>query len=132
MSSAVIFQIQSFLIMSLMVFGIYQRTNRKLHVKVMATAIIWDVILILQIELSRSAIGKAVQVMTNPMMLKIHLFFALGSVVLYILMVITGRRLLAGDDEVKPTHKKLGWTTITFRILTFVTSFWAVAPKVLP
>ncbi|EQC46042.1 hypothetical protein M900_1812 [Bacteriovorax sp. Seq25_V] len=130
MSSAVIFQIQSFLIMSLMIFGIYQRTNRKLHVKVMATAIIWDIILILQIELSRSAIGKAVQVLTNTMMLKIHLFFALGSVILYILMIITGRRLLAGDDDIRSKHKTLGWTTLVFRVLTFVTSFWAVAQKV--
>ncbi|WP_198295970.1 hypothetical protein [Bacteriovorax sp. Seq25_V] len=96
----------------------------------MATAIIWDIILILQIELSRSAIGKAVQVLTNTMMLKIHLFFALGSVILYILMIITGRRLLAGDDDIRSKHKTLGWTTLVFRVLTFVTSFWAVAQKV--
>lgn len=127
MSSAMIFQIQSFTIMCVMIFGITQRKNRNLHVKTMATAMIWDVLLILQIELTRSAIAKASAVMTNPLMLKIHLFFAIGSVVLYIMMVISGRKMLSGDMSVRAKHKVLGWTTLVFRIMTFVTSFWAVA-----
>lgn len=112
--------------MCIMAFGIYHKRNRSLHVKIMSSAMIWDVILILQIELSRSAIEKASKVMTNPMMLKIHLFFAISCVLLYIAMVITGRKLLAGDNEIRNKHKILGMTTFAFRILTFVTSFYAV------
>ncbi len=93
----------------------------------MSVVIIWDILLILQIELTRSAIVKASQVMTNPMMLKIHLFFAIGSVVLYVLMIMSGRKLLKGDISVRPKHKKLGWTTLAFRTLTLVTSYWAVS-----
>lgn len=126
-TSAIVFQIQSILILSLMIFGVIMRRQRKLHVKTMATAIIWDLLLILQIEVSRNAIVKASKVMTNPLMLKIHLFFAIGSVVLYVMMIITGRKLLAGDNKVRSKHKILGWTTLTFRILTFVTSFFAVS-----
>ncbi|CBW27086.1 putative membrane protein [Halobacteriovorax marinus SJ] len=100
---------------------------RKTHVKIMSTVIIWDLLLILQIEFTRSAILKASKVMTNPTMLKIHLFFAIGSVILYILMVLSGRKLLSGDISVRPRHKKLGWTTLIFRIMTLVTSYWAVA-----
>jgi len=46
MSSAVVFQIQSILIYSLMIFGITKRKNRKVHVPVMSAVLIWDVILI--------------------------------------------------------------------------------------
>ncbi|PIK16202.1 hypothetical protein [Halobacteriovorax sp. JY17] len=127
MNTAPIFQIQSILILSLMILGIYLRRKRKTHVKIMSAVIIWDILLILQIELTRSAIAKAVQVMTNPWMLKVHLFFAIGSVVLYILMIITGRKLLSGDIKIRPKHKTLGWTTLVFRILTLVTSYWAVS-----
>lgn len=128
-TSAIAFQVQSILIICVMIFGVMNRKNRVLHVKVMASSIIWDLVLILQIEISRSAIAKAAKILTNPIMLKIHLFFAVGSVVLYIVMVITGRRMLKNDPTIRTTHKRVGWTTLTFRIMTFITSWWAVAPK---
>ncbi|OUR99856.1 hypothetical protein A9Q84_02175 [Halobacteriovorax marinus] len=127
MNTAVIFQIESFLILTLMIIGVYNRRNRMRHVKIMSCVIIWDILLILQIELTRGAVAKAAKVLTNPLMLKIHLFFAIGSVVLYIFMVVYGRKLLSGDESVRSKHKKLGWTTLTFRFLTLVTSFWAAA-----
>lgn len=126
MSSAVFFQIQSLLIMVLMGYGISQAKKRDRHVKIMSTAIIWDIILVLQIEFTRSAIIKASKIMTNPTMLKIHLFFAISSVLLYFVMIYTGRRVLRGQVELRKKHKKIGWLTFTFRILTFVTSFYAV------
>lgn len=129
MSSTVIFQIQSFLILALIYLGVYHRKNRALHVKIMSSAIIWDVLLILQIELTRSAILKASKVMTNPTLLKIHLFFSIGSVVLYVLMVLTGRKVLAGEKGVLKKHKTLGWTTLVFRTMTLITSFWAAWPQ---
>ncbi len=49
-------QSQSLCIVLLMVAGIFFRRRRELHVKIMSAAMIWDVLLILQIELSRSAI----------------------------------------------------------------------------
>lgn len=129
MSSAMIFQIQSFLIMSIMIYGALIHKKRDLHVKVMSFSMIWDVLLILQIELSRSAINKAVQITTSTTLLKIHLFFAISSVLLYIAMVISGRKLLAGDHSIRQKHKNLGRLTLLFRVLTFATSFFAVSPQ---
>lgn len=126
MSTATIFQIQSFLILSTMTLGVYLRKKRSVHIKLMATTIIWDILLILQIELTRSAINKASQAMANPMLLNIHVSFAVTTVLFYFAMLYTGRKFLKGDDSIRPLHKKLGWTTWTLRILTFVTSFWAV------
>ena len=125
MSSTVIFQIQSFLIVAIMLLGVYHRRNRKLHVKLMSTTIIWDILLILQIEVSRSAIATASKVMTNPLMLKIHLFFAVGSVLLYFFLIYSGRKLLKNENDIRPKHKVVGMTTVVFRIMTLVTSFWA-------
>ncbi len=122
-------QSQSLCIVLLIVAGVIVRRRRPLHVKIMSTAMIWDVILILQIELSRSAILKATKAMTNPLILNIHISIAVSTVILYGFMVYTGRKLLSGQESIRPRHKLLGWTTLSMRILTFITSFWAVVPK---
>lgn len=131
MTSAQIFQTQSFFILCLMIYGISlaRRHQREKHIKVQSAVIVWDVLLILQIELSRGAIVKASKAMTNTMLLNIHVCIAVLTVVLYGFMVITGRKYLAGDLKKLPLHKRLGWCTLTMRVLTFATSFWSVAPK---
>jgi uncharacterized membrane protein YozB (DUF420 family) len=125
----ILMQIQSFLIVALMVWGITQHRQRLRHVRIMASAMIWDVILILQIELSRGAILKASQAPTNPLMLNIHVSIAVTTVLFYIAMVLTGRRLLRGETALYNRHRKLGYATFALRVLTFATSFLAVAPK---
>lgn len=122
-------QIQSLCIVLLIVAGVVVRRRRQLHVKIMSVAMIWDIILILQIELSRSAILKATHALSNPLILNIHISIAVSTVILYGFMVYTGRKLLSGDNSIRPQHKILGWTTLSMRILTFITSFWAVIPK---
>lgn len=129
MTTAVAFQTQSILIFLLMVFGIYKRRNRKVHVPVMSAVLLLDVILILQIELGRSAIDKASKAMINPMLLNIHVTFAVLSVVFYVLLVFTGRKLLKGDQAMRPRHRLFGWTAFILRTLTLITSFFAVVPK---
>jgi hypothetical protein len=110
-----------------MVFGITKRKNRKVHVPVMKTVLLWDVILILQIELSRGAIDKASKVVVNPMLLNIHVTFAVLSVVFYGLLVHSGRKLLKGDNSMRPRHRAFGWTAFVLRTLTLITIFFAVS-----
>ncbi|MEA9356153.1 hypothetical protein SHI21_08070 [Bacteriovorax sp. PP10] len=129
MTTAVVFQIQSFLIYSLMVFGITKRKNRKIHVPTMSVVLIWDVILILQIELGRDAVAKASKALVNPMILNVHVTFAVLSVIFYVLLVVTGRKLLKGDRTIRPRHRLFGWTAFALRTLTLITSFFAVIPK---
>src|SRR3989344_6201589 len=81
--STIIFQVQSFLIVALLTFGVLKRRNRRIHIRTMITAIVWDISLVLQIELSRGAINKASQAVTNPMLLNIHVTLALSTVLLY-------------------------------------------------
>lgn len=122
-------QLQSLCIVLLMIAGLVFRRRRNLHVKIMSTAMVWDVILILQIELSRSAILKASKAVTNALSLNIHVGIAVTTVLLYGFMIYTGRAMLDGKNEFRQKHKVLGYTTFVMRILTFITSFWAVAPK---
>ncbi len=126
---ALFMQIQSFCIVALMAVGIYVNKRRKLHVKIMSLAMIWDVALILQIELSRSAILKASKAMDNALALNVHVSIAVSTVVFYCFMIYTGRAVLSGNHSFRKRHRALGYTTFILRILTFVTSFWAVAPK---
>jgi uncharacterized membrane protein YozB (DUF420 family) len=123
-------QTQSFLIVALMIYGITQHKNRRKHAKIMMSAMVWDVLLILQIELSRSAILKAAKAMSNPAMLNIHVSIAVTTVIFYIFMLITGRKVLNGDNTVLKRHKTLGWITMSLRVLTFATSFLAVTEQV--
>lgn len=123
-------QSQSLCIVILMLAGVYFRRRRSTHVKIMSVAMIWDVLLILQIELSRSAILKASKAMDNALMLNIHVSIAVSTVILYAFMVHSGRKLLSGQHQFRQRHKLLGWTTLSMRLLTFITSFWAVTPKV--
>ena len=95
----------------------------------MITVLTWDILLILQIELTRGAVEKASKALVNPMLLNIHVSFAVSSVVFYILLIYTGRKLLAGDNSIRPRHRFFGWTAFALRTLTLVTSFYAVAPK---
>jgi hypothetical protein len=122
-------QTQSFCIVALMLIGLFFRRQRKKHITIMSIAMIWDLLLILQIEFSRSAILKASKAATNELLLNIHVSIAVSTVILYIFMVYTGRALLAGRTEVRKKHRILGYSTFLMRILTFVTSFWAVVPK---
>jgi hypothetical protein len=129
MTTALVFQLQSIIIYLLMIFGITQRRNRKIHVPVMSAVLILDVILILQIELGRSAVEKASKALVNPMILNVHVTFAVLSVVFYVLLVITGRKLLKGDHTIRPRHRLFGWTAFALRTLTLITSFFAVVSK---
>lgn len=120
---------QSLCILLLMVVGILKHRQRSLHVKIMSGAMLWDILLILQIELSRSAVLKASKALSNPYILNIHVSIAVTSVILYGFMIYTGRRVLNGESQLLKRHRLLGYTTFTMRVLTFITSFWAVVPK---
>lgn len=102
-----------------------QRKNQKIHVKVMSTVIIWDILLILQIELNRNAVLKASKALENSLLLNIHVTFAVLTVLFYGLLVYSGRKMLTETrtPEVKSKHKKWGITAFILRTLTLITSF---------
>ncbi len=129
MTSANVFQIQSVLIFSLLCFGFMKRKDRSRHVPIMAAVIVWDLLLVLQIELNRGAVLKASEALTNPMMLNIHVALAVTCVVLYLALAFSGRKLLKNIFELRGMHRNIGVSVLILRLLTLITSFFAVTPK---
>jgi len=129
MTSAQFFQIQSIIIVAILTFGISKRKNRAIHMKTMWTAIIWDLLLVLQIELNRGAIFKASKALSNPFILNFHVTMAVLCVLGYFFLIYSGRLLNLGEQAKRTWHKRIGFTTYALRLITFVTSFWAVIPK---
>jgi chromate transport protein ChrA len=123
-TSSIIFQVQSAIILGLLYFGASKaKKNRDLHVKIMTGAIIWDLLLVLQIELTRKAIKTATKAVTNPALLNFHIAIAVTVVVLYGFMYFYGRKILKGDNSKRKMHKILGIVTLLLRTSTFITSF---------
>ena len=120
--SSVIFQTQSFIIVALMLYGVFHRKNRFKHIKTMKLVIIWDLLLVAQIELTRSAIAKASKVVENPNILNIHVSLAVSTVLLYGVVWYLGHKLNKGEEKVKTLHKLVGGLTLTTRISTLITS----------
>lgn len=120
--SSIIFQAQSFIIVMLLLYGVYNRKNRYKHVKIMKIAIIWDLLLVAQIELSRQAIATASKAITNPLILNVHISLAVSTVLLYGVVFYTGNKLLKGDESFRRFHKPIALITLTTRILTLITS----------
>lgn len=94
----------------------------------MGAAVLWDILLILQIEFNRGAVVKAVDSMTSlgdKVMLNIHVSIAITTVILYFVQIYLGRAYLKKHDITQiARHRVLGYVTITMRILTFITSFF--------
>lgn len=124
MSTALIFQLQSVIIVNLMLYGFFIRKNREAHMKTMKLVIVWDLLLILQIELTRGAIIKASKAMSNTAILNIHVSLAIATVLLYGLIVYTGYKLSQGNESIRRFHRPLGYATLATRLATFVTSFY--------
>ncbi len=125
LNTALLFQVQSTVIVIIMFVGLYWRRNRKKHVPAMLTVIIWDILLVLQIELNRGAVAKAVKVVSNRMILNIHVGLALSTVLIYFAMLYTGGKVLKNNLSYRKKHKWLGLLTVTLRLLTYMTSFFA-------
>ena len=127
MSSGLIFQIQSTLIVGLFIFGFLNRKNRKIHIPAMGIAITWDILLVLQIELTRGAVNKAMKVDGNPGLLNFHVAVTVLTVFLYVFMGRTGYLLKKGVIQPKRSHKLVGCLTILCRLSTYITSFFIVS-----
>ena len=121
---ALVFQAQATLIAVLFLLGLYFKNRRSRHVKIMSTAIVWDLLLVGQIEWNRGAVGKAVQFGENTWLLNAHVAAAITTVLLYGAMIYTGRKLLKGQNSLRPLHKKMGLTTLGLRFFVYISSFF--------
>lgn len=119
--STIIFQVQSSIILVLFILGYMKaKSNLSLHKRIMLSAVIWDILLILQIEFTRSAIEKATTVTNNSSWLNIHVSFAILTVIFY------GITIFLALKKRLSQHRNVGKITILLRALTYITSFFAL------
>ena len=127
-----IFHLQAFLILCLMILGIGLRRRRRLHVPIMSAVIVWDLVLVLQIELFRDAIFKASRFMENSWLLNVHILLAVSTLVTYGFALYTGRRLLKNDNSIRKFHQRVGGIAFSLRVLTFATGLTYTLIKEIP
>lgn len=130
---SIFFQIQSALVVGLMLAGVYFRKRVVKHMRFMKLAIFIDFVLILQIELNRHVIFTAAKVLENRWILNIHVFLAVSTVLTYFFILYSGPKLwksIKNPSKSRQTLKKwhlgFGWSCLFLRVATFFTSFFVM------
>lgn len=131
--------ILSTLVLVILAVGIYCRRQRERHIKLMATAFVIDVGLVLYIELTRHAVEAVVS--GSKVLVWTHAAISLTVLVLYVAQIALGYRLLTGQANLaaatgggtaialphtghhRALHRNLGMAFVVFRLLNYGTAF---------
>ena len=108
-------------ILALLITGVFLRRNRAWHPKIMFTAFVLDVLLVLYIEFTLQAIERVVS--ETGLLLWFHAGVSTTVILLYIAMIVLGRRLLRGDNTIRTLHRNLGIALLVLRSINYVTSY---------
>lgn len=111
----------SFLGLMLLVLGLALRRDRTKHPPIMVTAFVLDLVLVLYLELTRGAIDRATQLVSQ--LLTVHVSFAVSALVLNIALLVTGYRIYTGKAAGFTTHRRLACAFMACRVATFLTAF---------
>ncbi len=111
----------------LMVSGVIQRKKNLIHLRFMFTAILLDLILVLSLELQRSAVGTAMAMKLNPYQ-QLHIYFSSLAVLfyfptIYLAMKIYRLRQIGQDVRGKIWHIRLGIIAFILRTFGFLLMF---------
>lgn len=116
----------STLILAVIFTGLWHRKNAKIHVPLMLSAFVMDVLLVLFIELNLQAVETVVDSSMQPQNKELLLFHAAVSltvILLYVALTFIGIKLLKRQKQYLPLHKKLGSAFLVMRLINYVTSF---------
>lgn len=112
----------SSLVVVLIAAGVWcRRRHPHLHIRLMTTAFVCDVLLVLYIEATRHAVETVARA-TTPL-IWFHATVSVLVLVAYVAQLTLGRRVLAGVHASRRTHIVVGVTFVTLRSLNYVTSF---------
>jgi hypothetical protein len=105
----------------------FRRRNPQYHMPIMVGCFVADVSLVLWIELNRHAVETVVKSI-KPIVL-VHAGISLTTIVCYLALLGLGFGLFRGNGRLRLTHKRVGMTFMTFRLLNYATAFFVVADK---
>ncbi|MHC5108592.1 MAG: hypothetical protein ACYTHJ_01790 [Planctomycetota bacterium] len=109
----------SLFVCGLLVFGVWQRRKRHIHIPAMLSAILIDLGMVLYIEISRGAV-KSAQAKLGTLMI-VHIIISVSVLVLYGVHVWTGIKMARGGIN-RGLHGRIMPFTVGLRILNFLTS----------
>lgn len=113
----------STVVVLLLCVGLWKRRNPNIHIPVMVTAFIIDLLLVLYIEYSRSVIEMVIhEAAEMSLLLKIHVPISITAFLLYFPLIILGVLVRRGNTQWQPWHKRVGITFIVFRGANYITS----------
>lgn len=136
-------RVAGLIILVLIFVGVALRKNRKIHPKWMVGCFILDFALVAYLEIERAAAtgltGSGTSTDTDllpvqmaqdlfgatqsyHLWLIVHILLATASFVYYILLLVTGPKVLKGRDDLQPRHKKFAWQFLVIRVLVFATA----------
>jgi hypothetical protein len=109
---------------SLMILGVLNRKNTRVHAPVMGTAISIDLLIVLTLEIQRHAVNTALEFSLTPLQ-QIHIGFSTLATVLYFPIVALGLLRLKGrtGENSAHWHKRLGVAAFIFRTSGFILMF---------
>jgi len=129
----------STIVLVILAVGIYCRRRRELHIKLMASAFVIDLALVLYIELSRHAVESVVS--GSRAIVWTHASISLTVLVLYVVQLVLGSQLLRAQPALagaaaaskafavssawhtRTLHRNLGIAFVIFRLLNYLTAF---------
>jgi hypothetical protein len=112
----------STLVLVIVAVGFWLRKRQNaVHIRLMISAFLIDLFLVLYIEFSRHAVEKVVA--STQLLVWFHAAVSVMVLVCYVAMIQLGRRLLAGHQTARKWHRMLGMTFLVLRGLNYVTSY---------
>ena len=111
----------STVVIVILITGLFLRKRRDIHPKLMFTAFVIDLVTVLYIEFTAGAVERVASELGA--LLIFHAAVSLTVLVLYVWMIVLGRRLLAGREDARSLHFKLAIAFCVLRSVNYVTSY---------
>jgi hypothetical protein len=114
------FNVANVVVFAAILYGVSVHARRALHARIMVSCFVADVLMVLLIELQRSAIAQAVG--TTSGLLRFHIAVSVAALVLWFPQLVTGRQILRGKPRLR-RHRFQAWAFLLFRATNVVTAF---------
>ncbi len=112
----------STLVLVIIAMGLWVRSrNRALHMRLMVAAFAIDLASVVVIEVSRSAVKRVAR--SDMSLIWFHAGVSTLVLVLYVVLLVLGRRLNSGSESSRHAHRRFGIAFCVLRLVNYATSF---------
>ena len=116
-------------VFSAILAGVALHSRRLLHARIMRLCFVADVIIVLVIELQKSAIMQTVHQVERPglkPLLSFHIAVSVAALVLWVVQLFVGAALLRGEPRLR-RHRIVARAFLALRATNVVTAFFVAS-----